>query len=118
MNNGYHLGHYWTVWYKEIFKKTIDKMLKVWIVIFPIQTYTIQGTPKDGGILPRALDVVFNSIAKKLYKRPNLKPKHCHDVVRLTMEEEATEEVLRTAIIHAGEKEVRRVCKTLFESQI
>ena len=68
--------------------------------------------------MPRALDVVFNSIAKKLYKRPNLKPKHCHDVVRLTMEEEAREEIIRMAIIHAGEKEVRGVFKTLFKLQI
>ena len=33
------------------------------------------------------------------------KTKNCHDIVCLTMEEEAAEEVIRTAIIHAGEEE-------------
>jgi kinesin family protein 20 len=30
------------------------------------KTFTVQGTPKDSGILPRALDVLFNSIGDKL----------------------------------------------------
>ncbi|XP_071941974.1 kinesin-like protein KIF23 isoform X2 [Antedon mediterranea] len=40
------------------------------------KTHTMQGTPGDGGILPRALDVLFNSIgelqAKKYVFRPDL----------------------------------------------
>jgi len=69
------------------------------------KTYTIQGTPKDGGILPRALDVVFNSISKKLYKRANLKPKHCHDVILLNPEEEIKEDNIRSTILNAGQKD-------------
>lgn len=26
------------------------------------KTYTMEGTPQDGGLLPRSLDVIFNSI--------------------------------------------------------
>ncbi|VDH94739.1 kinesin family member 20 [Mytilus galloprovincialis] len=39
------------------------------------KTYTIQGKPKDAGILPRALDVLFNSINGKQWPNNNLKPK-------------------------------------------
>lgn len=77
------------------------------------KTYTIQGTPKDGGILPRALDVVFNSISKKLYTRPNLKPKHHQDVVSLTQEEEEAEELLRRAVFNATDKENVNMTKLL-----
>ena len=38
------------------------------------KTYTVQGTTKNGGILPRSLDVIFNSIHKKLYTTPDMKP--------------------------------------------
>lgn len=69
------------------------------------KTYTIQGSPKDGGILPRALDVIFNSVSKKLYTRANLKPKHCHDIVRLSEQEENREDNIRNAIFHANDKE-------------
>ena len=57
-------------------------------------------------MLPRSLDVIFNSISKKLYTRPNLKPKHCQEVISLTKEEEDAEELLRKATLSACEKEV------------
>ncbi|EDO32132.1 predicted protein, partial [Nematostella vectensis] len=38
------------------------------------KTYTIQGTAKDGGVLPRTLDVLFNSIQGREYNRMDLKP--------------------------------------------
>ena len=52
------------------------------------------------------MDVVFNSIASKLYTRPNLKPKHCHDVVALSADEEKQEDLIRKAIFQACNKEV------------
>jgi kinesin family protein 20 len=36
------------------------------------KTHTVQGTPLDGGILPRALDVLFNSVADQLATRDNI----------------------------------------------
>ncbi|KAK7069128.1 Kinesin-like protein kif23 [Halocaridina rubra] len=38
------------------------------------KTYTIQGTPQDGGVLHRTLDVVFNSIHEYQAKRCIFKP--------------------------------------------
>ncbi|XP_066925185.1 kinesin-like protein KIF20B isoform X2 [Clytia hemisphaerica] len=78
------------------------------------KTYTIQGNPNDGGVLPRALDVIFNSISKKLYTRPNLKPKHCQSVVSLTEDEEQIEELVRKSVLSAGqEKENLKLSKLL-----
>ncbi|KAJ6667811.1 hypothetical protein lerEdw1_016132 [Lerista edwardsae] len=38
------------------------------------KTYTIQGRGTDGGILPRSLATIFNSIGTRLYRAMNLKP--------------------------------------------
>ena len=78
--------------------------LKWHVLVF--QTYTIQGTPKDGGILPRALDVVFNSIEGKHYSKLNLKPRFCTDVIRLTDEEEHRENAFKNALLSSLDKDV------------
>lgn len=70
------------------------------------QTYTIQGTPKDGGILPRTLDVLFNSIEGKHYSKMNLKPRFCTDVIRLTDEEEHRENNYKSALLSSLDKDV------------
>ncbi|XP_067050248.1 kinesin-like protein KIF20B [Acropora muricata] len=69
------------------------------------KTYTIQGTPRDGGILPRALDVVFNSIEGKHYSKLNLKPRFCTDVIRLSDEEEQRENAFRNALLSSLDKD-------------
>ncbi|XP_012875886.1 PREDICTED: kinesin-like protein KIF20A isoform X2 [Dipodomys ordii] len=38
------------------------------------KTHTIQGTIKDGGILPRSLALIFNSLQGQLHSTPDLKP--------------------------------------------
>ncbi|XP_068128913.1 kinesin-like protein KIF20A [Hyperolius riggenbachi] len=38
------------------------------------KTHTIQGTNKDGGILPRSIALIFNSAQDRLYKSSDLKP--------------------------------------------
>lgn len=77
------------------------------------QTYTIQGTPKDGGILPRSLDVLFNSIEGKHYHRMNLKPRFCTDVTRLTDDEEHKENNYKSTLLSSLDKEVCVNCHTL-----
>ena len=77
------------------------------------QTYTIQGTPKDGGVLPRALDVLFNSIEGKHYPRMNLKPRFCTDVTRLTDDEEHRENNYKTTLLSSLDKEVCVNCHIL-----
>lgn len=76
------------------------------LIINPFQTYTIQGTPKDGGILPRSLDVLFNSIEGKHYTKMNLKPRFCTDVIRLAEDEERRENSYKNALISSLDKDV------------
>ena len=51
------------------------------------KTYTVTGTPSDPGILPRSLDVIFNSIDHQQLSSVSVKPKHFSEVVYLSKEE-------------------------------
>ncbi|KAM9561505.1 LOW QUALITY PROTEIN: kinesin-like protein KIF20B [Salvelinus alpinus] len=48
------------------------------------KTFTFLGPERDGGILPRSLNVIFNSIEGRVYTRNDLKPHRCRDFTRLT----------------------------------
>ncbi|NXY01788.1 KI20A protein, partial [Pteruthius melanotis] len=69
------------------------------------KTFTIQGTSKDLGILPRSLDVIFNHIRGRNYLKMNFKPYLSNDVKKLEDEQVKQEEALKTAIL-ASLKEV------------
>ncbi|NXV67490.1 KI20A protein, partial [Molothrus ater] len=69
------------------------------------KTFTIQGTSKDLGILPRSLDVIFNHIRGRHYLKMNFKPYLSNDVKKLEDEQVKQEEALKTAIL-ASLKEV------------
>ncbi|NXL97389.1 KI20A protein, partial [Tyrannus savana] len=69
------------------------------------KTFTIQGTSKDLGILPRSLDVIFNHIRERHYLKMNFKPYLSHDVKKLEDAQVKQEEALKTAIL-ASLKEV------------
>ncbi|KFP74617.1 PREDICTED: kinesin-like protein KIF20A isoform X2 [Apaloderma vittatum] len=47
------------------------------------KTHTIQGSNKDGGILPRSLAVIFNSVGDRLYQGMDLKPSLSNEVIWL-----------------------------------
>ena len=51
------------------------------------KTYTVTGTPTDPGILPRSLDLIFNSISPQKLSSLQLRPKNFSEVVYLTDEE-------------------------------
>lgn len=53
----------------------------------PGKSYTVTGTPSDPGILPRSLDVIFNSIDQQQISRVSVKPKHFSEVTYLSKEE-------------------------------
>ena len=87
---------------KDFFQETMLDLVKDFIdgqncLVFTYgvtssgKTYTIQGKPKDAGILPRALDVLFNSINGKQWPNNILKPKMFMDVTRLSEEQSAEE---------------------------
>ncbi|CAJ0968882.1 unnamed protein product [Ranitomeya imitator] len=60
------------------------------------KTFTIQGTPKDGGILPRSLDVVFDHMKGRHYEKMNLKPYLGNDVMMLDAAQDSMKTVLNT----------------------
>ncbi|NXD16509.1 KI20A protein, partial [Nothocercus nigrocapillus] len=69
------------------------------------KTFTIQGSSKDLGILPRSLDVIFNHIKGRQYLKMNFKPYLSNDVKKLEDGQVKQEEAIKTAIL-ASLKEV------------
>ncbi|NXW05181.1 KI20A protein, partial [Fregetta grallaria] len=63
------------------------------------KTFTIQGTSKDFGILPRSLDVIFNHIRGRHYLKMNFKPYLSNDVKKLEDAQVKQEEAIKTAIL-------------------
>ncbi|KAL1264226.1 hypothetical protein QQF64_004581 [Cirrhinus molitorella] len=55
------------------------------------KTFTFLGPDSDGGILPRSLHVIFNSIEGRIYSQNNIKPHRCVDFTRLTKEQQDEE---------------------------
>lgn len=64
------------------------------------------GEPRDAGILPRALDVLFNSINNKQVSGYDLKPKMFMDVVKLNKEEAEGEKRLKDNTLKLSNDEV------------
>ncbi|KAM8966879.1 kinesin-like protein KIF20A [Pelodytes ibericus] len=62
------------------------------------KTFTVQGSPKDGGILPRSLDVIFNYIQGRQYQKMNLKPYLGNDVMKLDPTQIKQEEAMKTSL--------------------
>ncbi|CAB1311911.1 unnamed protein product [Coregonus sp. 'balchen'] len=55
------------------------------------KTFTFLGPESDGGILPRSLNVIFNSIEGRVYTQNNVKPHRCRDFTRLTKDQQDEE---------------------------
>ncbi|XP_058649058.1 kinesin-like protein KIF20B isoform X1 [Onychostoma macrolepis] len=55
------------------------------------KTFTFFGPDSDSGILPRSLNVIFNSIEGRNYSQNNIKPHRCVDFIRLTKEQQDEE---------------------------
>ncbi|POI28343.1 hypothetical protein CIB84_007907, partial [Bambusicola thoracicus] len=69
------------------------------------KTYTIQGTSKDFGILPRSLDMIFNYIRGRQYLKMNFKPYLSNDVKKLEEAQVKQEEAIKTTLL-ASLKEI------------
>ncbi|KFO70836.1 Kinesin-like KIF20A, partial [Cuculus canorus] len=63
------------------------------------KTFTIQGTSKDFGIVPRSLDVIFNHIRGRHYVKMNFKPHMSNGVKKLEDAQVKQEEALKTALL-------------------
>lgn len=64
------------------------------------------GEPKDGGILPRTLDVLFNSISGSQLEGMKIKPKMFCDVTKLNAEQEEKEKQTKEQIMKMANDEV------------
>ncbi|XP_062977118.1 kinesin-like protein KIF20A [Elgaria multicarinata webbii] len=69
------------------------------------KTHTIQGSGTDGGILPRSLGIIFNSIGTRLYRATDLKPFLSSEVTWLDSRQIRQEETKKQALLCGGMKE-------------
>lgn len=70
------------------------------------KTYTIQGTSKDGGILPRSISLIFNSVQDHLYKSSDLKPLS-NEVIWLDSKQVRQEELKKISLLsHLREEQI------------
>ncbi|XP_078543417.1 kinesin-like protein KIF20A [Lissotriton helveticus] len=76
------------------------------------KTFTIQGTPKDGGILPRSLDVIFSRIRGKHYSKMNFKPFLSSHVMKLDDAQVKQEEALKASILASLKEDAGRILRS------
>lgn len=57
------------------------------------KTFTFLGPENDVGILPRSLNMIFNSLEGRIFKEMSLKPHRCLDFLKLTKEQQAEEAI-------------------------
>ncbi|XP_063309088.1 kinesin-like protein KIF20A [Pelobates fuscus] len=69
------------------------------------KTFTVQGNPKDGGILPRALDVLFSYVCGRQYPKMNLKPYLGNDVMKLDPAQLKQEEAMKNALLSSAKED-------------
>ncbi|KAL6490413.1 hypothetical protein MHYP_G00007580 [Metynnis hypsauchen] len=62
------------------------------------KTHTIQGSQKDPGILPRALDAVFRHISGRMYEHMDLRPYLSSDVQKLDADQLRAERCAKAAL--------------------
>ncbi|NWI87436.1 KI20A protein, partial [Pitta sordida] len=63
------------------------------------KTHTIQGTNQDGGILPRSLATIFNSVGDQLYPAMDLKPSLSNEVIWLDSRQVQQEEIKKQMML-------------------
>ncbi|NXY25681.1 KI20A protein, partial [Atrichornis clamosus] len=66
------------------------------------KTHTIQGTNQDGGILPRSLATIFNSVGDQLYQAMDLKPSFSNEVTWLDSRQVRQEETKKQMMLQGG----------------
>ncbi|XP_036685586.1 kinesin-like protein KIF20B isoform X1 [Balaenoptera musculus] len=63
------------------------------------KTYTFQGTEENIGILPRTLNVLFDSLQERLCTKMNLKPHRSREYLRLSPDQEKEEVASKSALL-------------------
>ncbi|CAH2322113.1 kinesin KIF20B [Pelobates cultripes] len=81
------------------FMKGQNRLLFTYGVTNAGKTFTFQGTKDDAGILPRTMDMLFNTIQGKVYTKMDVKPHRCRDYIRLTKDQVKTEVALKNSVL-------------------
>ncbi|XP_054937405.1 kinesin-like protein KIF20B [Physeter macrocephalus] len=63
------------------------------------KTYTFQGTEENTGILPRTLNVLFDSLQERLCTKMTLKPHRSREYLRLSPDQEKEEVASKSALL-------------------
>ncbi|EDQ90372.1 uncharacterized protein MONBRDRAFT_24755 [Monosiga brevicollis MX1] len=66
------------------------------------KTYTVLGSPESPGLLPRSLDVLFNSIGQQLCERNDMKPQLYNKIRFMTREEVAEAATIKAQCLDLG----------------
>lgn len=64
----------------------------------------LPGTTKDGGILPRSLALIFNSLQGQLHPTPDLKPLLSSEVIWLDSKQIRQEEIKKQSLLTGGQE--------------
>nr|XP_061801831.1 kinesin-like protein KIF20A [Nerophis lumbriciformis] len=95
---------------KEMVKNVLqgeNRLLYTYGVTNSGKTYTIQGTGRDAGLLPRAIVSLFRTLQGRLYDAMDLKPVLYHDVRHLEPSEIRVEEMRRNSLLKEDENSHR-----------
>nr|XP_039261212.1 kinesin-like protein KIF20B isoform X1 [Styela clava] len=63
------------------------------------KTYTLQGSQGNEGIIPQAIDVLFNNVGDKIMKDVKFKPKMAHNLRFLTEEEQVSQNKIKEEVL-------------------
>ncbi|XP_059208259.1 kinesin-like protein KIF20A isoform X2 [Centropristis striata] len=82
------------------------------------KTYTIQGSGREAGLLPRALASLFRKLQGRLYGALDLKPIMYQDVRQLDSGEIRAEEIRRNSLLKEDETSRRGGTTTIWDSGV
>uniref|UniRef100_A0A8D0AA11 Kinesin-like protein n=1 Tax=Sander lucioperca TaxID=283035 RepID=A0A8D0AA11_SANLU len=82
------------------------------------KTYTIQGTGREAGLVPRALVSLFRKLQGRLYSAMDLKPMMYQDVRQLDSGEVRVEEIRRNSLLKENQTSRRGGTTTVWDSGI
>ncbi|XP_074841887.1 kinesin-like protein KIF20A [Carettochelys insculpta] len=80
------------------------------------KTFTIQGSPKDGGILPRSLDMIFHHIRRRQYLKMNFRPYLSNDVKKLDETQVKQEETIKASVLAALKEDLEDTSKHIVQN--
>uniref|UniRef100_A0A670ILB4 Kinesin-like protein n=1 Tax=Podarcis muralis TaxID=64176 RepID=A0A670ILB4_PODMU len=80
------------------------------------KSFTVQGCSKDGGILPRSLDLIFNHVRGRQYPKMNIKPCFSNLTKRLNDTQVKQEESIKAALLASLKEDTENTSKSITSS--